>query len=175
MLCRRRGGKWHPKKLCRGSGNTLRLPSPLEEPISLQAKNPKRENARSTWLLKVRSGNLLFNVFLFSSRILQLSKCNSNSISIYCLGDLWGLCLGIISDTARKRCQNLEQQVLLVKRLSISQMDYVKKPIAAKLKEIAAFLSTLDFPASQEAKQRLFEHGYKQIFSLYSNIWAHCR
>lgn len=50
---RRPGGRWHLKKLCRGSVNTLKLPSPSEEPISLQAKSPRRENAKSTWLLKV--------------------------------------------------------------------------------------------------------------------------
>lgn len=53
LISRLQGGKWHLKKPCRGSVNILKLPSPSGELISLQAKSPKRENARSTWLLKV--------------------------------------------------------------------------------------------------------------------------
>lgn len=38
----------------------------------------------------------------------------------------------------------MEQQALLEKRYSISEKEYVKKPTAAKLKEITATRSTLD-------------------------------
>lgn len=48
------GGRWRRRKLYRGLVNTLKLPSPSEEHISLQAKSRRKASARSTWLLKVR-------------------------------------------------------------------------------------------------------------------------
>ena len=62
----------------------------------------------------------------------------------------------------------MEQQTLLEKRLSISEKEYVKKPTAAKLREIISIRSTLDSLLTKKAgeklgyaKQRLFEHGDK--------------
>lgn len=48
--CRLPDGKLPPKKHYRGSVNILKLPSPSEELTSLQAKNPRKENERFTWL-----------------------------------------------------------------------------------------------------------------------------
>lgn len=48
----------------------------------------------------------------------------------------------IISYTASKRRKIMEQQVLLEKRLSLSEKEYMKKPTASKLKEITAIRST---------------------------------
>ncbi len=96
----------------------------------------------------------------------------------------------IISYTASKRCKNIEQQVLLENRLRISEKEYVKKPTAAKLKEITAIRSTLDPLLTKKAgeklgfaKQRLFEHGDKPGRYLanltkkkgLSNHWVDCR
>lgn len=50
----------------------------------------------------------------------------------------------IISYTATKRRKNMEQQTLLEKKVEISKREYVKKPTAAKLKEITAIRSMLD-------------------------------
>ena len=54
------------------------------------------------------------------------------------------------------------------KRLDISEKEYVKKPTAAKLKEISAIHSILNSLLTKRAgeklgyaKQRLFEHGDK--------------
>lgn len=56
----------------------------------------------------------------------------------------------IISYTASKRCKNMEQ-VLLGKRLSVSEKEYVKKPTAAKLKEITAIRS---LPINKEGMEK---------------------
>ena len=62
----------------------------------------------------------------------------------------------------------MEQQTSLEKTSNISEMDYVKKPTAAKLREIIRIFSILDSLLTKKAgeklgyaKQRLFEHGDK--------------
>lgn len=74
----------------------------------------------------------------------------------------------IISYTATKRRKILEQQVLLEKRLNLSEKEYIKRPTAAKLKEVTAIRSTLDSLLTKKAgeklgyaKQRRFEQGDK--------------
>ena len=57
----------------------------------------------------------------------------------------------IISYTETKRCKNMEHQTLFEKRLSISEKDYVKKPTAAKLREIIAICSSLDSLLTKKA------------------------
>lgn len=70
----------------------------------------------------------------------------------------------IISYTATKRRKSMEKQLLLEKRLSISEREYIKKPKQL----ITAIRSTLDSLLTKNAreklgyaKQRLFEHGDK--------------
>lgn len=82
LFFRLQGGRWRLKKPCRESANILRLPSPSEERISLQAKSPKRENARSTWLSKVCGyRKLIFQILAFRTcKLCPLSSCVHNPI-----------------------------------------------------------------------------------------------
>lgn len=106
--------------------NTLKLPSPSGGLISLLAKSPRRENARSTWLLKVR---------ITTCQKYKSTKCP-------CTLRLFIICFGICLDFDEPCYKNVhihevDSGIIIEERYLLSL--YSKTSVTSKINDLTIY------------------------------------